>query len=59
MNFNPKHQVKVNGKMSTKDAGIIGKDLAKSAKAIAYATAFTISAFGLNALLPNLLNALK
>lgn len=31
MNYTPKHQVKVNGKMSEKDAGIVGKRLANAA----------------------------
>lgn len=33
--YTPKHQVKVGGKMSEKDAGIVGKRLANSALIIA------------------------
>ncbi|HDR0641586.1 hypothetical protein ROV36_09190 [Pasteurella multocida] len=33
--YTPKHQVKVGGKMSEKDAGIVGKRLATSAMIIA------------------------
>ncbi|UOO87501.1 hypothetical protein [Neisseria arctica] len=31
MNYKPKHQVKVDGKMNAKDAGIVGKRLANAA----------------------------
>lgn len=31
MNYTPKHQVKVEGKMSAEDAGIVGKRLANAA----------------------------
>jgi hypothetical protein len=46
MNFNPKHQVKVGGKMSQEAADNVGKTLANSAKAIAYALAFSIFSYG-------------
>ena len=49
--YTPKHQVKVGGKMSEKDAGIAGKMLASAAIIAAVGFAIGAACFGISFLL--------
>ncbi|WP_005714415.1 hypothetical protein [Glaesserella parasuis] len=49
--YNPKHQVKVGGKMSEKDAGIVGKRLANAATIAALGFAIGAACFGISFIL--------
>lgn len=51
MNYNSKHQVKVGGKMSAKDAGLVGKIFAISALILAVGFAACAVMIGLSYLI--------